>query len=236
MLTALIDSDILVYRVGFTTEEESQDIAKYRMQESINGILQSLHTDDYACFLTSTDKSNFRYKIYPEYKANRKQPKPYHYDFLRNYLVESHEATIVTGMEADDALGIAQDTNTVICSIDKDLDQIPGKHYNFVKGLLYDVDELGAERAFYVQLLTGDRGDNIPGLYGIGPKTAERILNGYTKPIELWNAVYSEYKNPKYKSDQGEPYEIARRNGQLLRIRRDIGEGLWEPPTEGVTQ
>ena len=232
-MIALIDADILVYRVGYTTEDVNTDIAAYRMEESIKGIMEALKTDECLHYLTSTDHSNYRYELYPDYKANRKQPKPKHYDFLRSYLVEERGATVVFGMEADDRLGIEQSERTVICSIDKDLDQIPGKHFNFVKGLLYDVTPVEGLRCFYRQLLTGDATDNIPGIYGIGPKKSEAILNGFTEEVDLWNAVYKTWltwwTDNEEKKDE-DLLEILTRNGRLLKIKQSKDEPLWTPP------
>src|ERR1017187_9281820 len=107
-MRALIDADILVYRVGFTTMDTPENIAMYRMDDMIGGILKFLNTNEYTCYLTSTDHSNFRYDIHPEYKANRKTTKPTHYDLLRDYLCNIHGAEVVYGQEADDALAQAQ--------------------------------------------------------------------------------------------------------------------------------
>lgn len=63
---------------------------------------------------------------------------------------------------------------TVICTKDKDLDMISGLHYNWTKDKEpYEVSEQQALKAFYSQLLTGDRVDNIQGIKGIGNKKAE---------------------------------------------------------------
>lgn len=231
-MKALFDFDIFVYRIGFTTEDVSEEIAAWRMDELVSNTLDSLKTSDLHGFLTSTDHSNFRYKVYPEYKANRKQPKPLHYDFLRSHLVQKWGAEEVFGMEADDALGINQSPDTCIVSIDKDLDQIPGHHFNFVKGLLYDIGPEEALRFFYQQILTGDRVDNIPGIKGIGPARASLILNGTRDDGELWANVLNGYRTLLYPEDAGAARTHAVRNGQLLRIRQGLDEGLWTPPDE----
>lgn len=133
-------------------------------------------------FLTSDDKSNFRFELAKSkgYKANRKAPKPVHYQAVRDYLIDRQGAIVVSGMEADDALGIAMMANrnhlVVLASIDKDLKMIPGNHYDFVKDVFTYIDEPTAAYNFYKQLLTGDTIDNIPGLPGIGPKKAHLIL------------------------------------------------------------
>ena len=87
---------------------EPEGIAMYRMDAMIGSILEFLGTTQYKCFLTSTDKSNFRFDYYPEYKANRIQKKPTHYHLLRDFLINMHGAEVVYGQEADDALAQEQ--------------------------------------------------------------------------------------------------------------------------------
>ena len=62
--------------------------------------------------------------------------------------------------------------------IDKDLDCIPGKHYNPRKEKFYDIDEDTADLLYWLQMLKGDPTDNLPGLPRIGPKKAEKMLAG----------------------------------------------------------
>jgi DNA polymerase I len=237
-LKALIDSDILIYRVGYTTMEVPEGIAMARMDEMIGNILSFLGTNDYNCYLTSTDHSNYRYDIYPEYKANRSTTKPTHYHLLRDYLINNHGAEVIYGQEADDALAQAQIRwydksktydNTCIVSIDKDLLQIPGTHFNFVKGLLSEVSALEALRCFYRQILTGDLPtDNIPGIRGLGPKTASKIIDHLNTERAMFEACMESYK----KSFGESAKKLLDRNAQLLYIRTREGQGWVEPTGE----
>jgi 5'-3' exonuclease len=230
-LKALIDSDILVYRVGYTTMEVPEGIAMARMDEMIGNILSFLGTNDYNCYLTSTDHSNFRYDIFPEYKANRLTKRPTHYYLLRDYLVNNHGAEVIYGQEADDALAQTQEiiTPTCIVSIDKDLDQIPGMHFNFVRGQLYEVDILSGHRCFYRQLLTGDLPtDNIPGIYGLGPKTASKMIDHLTTERSMFETCMEAYK--KVFKENAET--LLRRNANLLYIRTIEGQSWHEPTGE----
>lgn len=226
---ALIDADILVYRIGYTTQEVGPDelyIVKSRLDEAIHNILKALNTRKYRCYLTGQEKDNFRFDVYPAYKATRTQPKPVHYQLIRDLLIMEHAADVVNGMEADDALGCDQATNTIIVSIDKDLDQIPGWHYNFVKGIKYYVEPEQGMRHFYMQCLTGDRIDNIPGITGVGPKTAAKWLHGLTSEEDLCKEVQRRYLS----AYGGTGKDLLRTYGQLLKIRRVKDEPLWEPP------
>lgn len=194
----LIDSDISVYRVGFASEDESEGIAIARMDTHINEILDAMECDEFYCFLSPTDKSNFRYQVDPEYKANRKQPKPRHYEALREHLINDYQANIADGQEADDAMAIKATKigdDAIICTIDKDLDMIPGWHFNWVQGRKYNISNIEACRSFYHQLLEGDSTDNIKGCPKIGKIKAQRILEGCQNEKELMEAVVNCYTN-----------------------------------------
>lgn len=230
-MKALIDGDILVYRVGYTTMEEPLGIALARMDTAVENILDETGCQEFEVFITSTDKSNYRFNLYPEYKANRKQPKPTWYEELRLHLKDVYKAAEVFGMEADDAMGIAQSGETVLCTIDKDLDQIPGQHYDFVKEVHYEVCKEDAERFFYFQLLTGDRTDNVPGCKGIGPVKAHAALQGAETTAEYERACLEAYQKA-YGPKTGLVNMIL--FGRLLKIKQSKEEQLWVPATLGV--
>lgn len=222
---ALVDGDICTYRVGFTTNDQPVGIALARMDVLIDRILVGCGAEESTIYLTSTDKSNYRFQIYPDYKANRKAPKPIWYEELRAHLISDWNAEVVFGMEADDAMAINQTETSVICTIDKDLDQVPGKHYDFVKDVQYEVGEETALRFFYFQLLTGDTTDNIPGCKGIGPKKAEAALAGCETVEEYEEVCLNLYKQAYGKRG----YDYLIKFGQCLKIKRKEDEPLWLP-------
>lgn len=96
---------------------------------------------------------------------------------------------IIDHLEADDMIGLAQDNDSCIVTIDKDLDCITGWHYNFVKEMLYYVGAHDAKYNFYFQLLCGDPADNVKGAAGIGKAKATRILDGCETDEEFLEAV-----------------------------------------------
>jgi len=129
-MQALIDQDLLCYRCAASAENDDLGIAIYRIDELLDNILNKTEATSYRAFLTSS--SNFRKQIYPEYKANRTQPKPRHLRDLQVYSLEKLNAEYAPdGLEADDALAINQTEDTVICSLDKDLLQVPGHHFSW---------------------------------------------------------------------------------------------------------
>jgi len=219
----LVDGDILLFRIGCTTNDVSEDIAKVRMNSYIDELLNDSFCSDYRIFLTDGE-NNFRRKIYPEYKANRVAEKPLHYYVLRDYLIRYEKAEIAYGMEADDLLGIEQTDNTIIASIDKDLDQVEGAHYNFVKKIHYEITHNQGRHKFWTQMLTGDTVDNIPGIRGIGPKKAEKLLADCTTDAEYKAAIINAYTELTTIEDINSHLNLI---GKLLWIRREHNQ-MWE--------
>jgi DNA polymerase-1 len=180
----LIDGDIVGYRCAASCEptrekleREPLDLAILRADELMYRITSETNADTFECFISGT--GNFRKDLFPEYKANREdKPRPVYLDAVRAFLVKEWDATIVNDMEADDAIGLAATDTTVIASIDKDLKQIPGEHYNFVKMEWDIVDEDTADLNFWKMMLIGDISDNLRGVDGIGPKKSQAMLSG----------------------------------------------------------
>lgn len=234
----LIDGDILVYRAGFAVQSgavgEGDDIeypptshALQAVKMMLNNIHQKCRYDQSWIFLSSNDKSNYRYEVAvtKPYKGNRTAGRPVYFDAIREYLVDKHGAVIVYGQEADDALGIASNTtDTVLVTIDKDLDMIPGWHFNFVKDLKYYVNRTEAYRNFCVQMLVGDSVDNIVGVKGIGPvKAAKAIAEAKRDKARMLQIVYDLYDDE----------DLFLEMGKLLWIRRNEDE-IWEPNLQNL--
>jgi hypothetical protein len=181
-----------------------------------------LKCDDYRAWITG--KTNFRFEVATTvpYKGNRKDaPKPRHYDALRKHLMKLG-AKMSENEEADDSVGIAStEGNYWIVHVDKDLDQLPGWHYNPVKDEEYYVTEFEGLYSFYKQILTGDRVDNIEGIRGIGPVKADKILKDCTTEEELYAACIKAY--------DGNTDRVLE-NGKLLWLRREPNQ-MWQPPS-----
>jgi hypothetical protein len=163
-------------------------------------------------WLSPSDGSNFRYGVANipgskghGYKAGR-PPKPHYLGFIRNRLIEKWGAKEIFGYEADDALGIYQNDGTIASHIDKDINMIPGHHYNHVTGeyyhvptglgsLTYDSGKLIGRGIifFYAQLITGDATDNIPGIPKMGPKKAYDLLHPCSTERDCYEQVYKLY-------------------------------------------
>lgn len=197
-MKAILDGDIITFRTAFSAEDETEEwIANARADELVDNILHDVGADSFEVWLTG--KNNFRYNVFPEYKANRitsKRPKWEH--TVKDHLTKKWFANWSEGCEADDMMGVRQMEldNTIICTIDKDLWQIPGPHYNFVKKEFSNVSEADGFRFFCYQLIVGDSTDGIKGIPGMGPKKAEALLE--KNPSEEWLQLiedrYSSYE------------------------------------------
>ena len=150
-------------------------------------------------------RGNFRKDIAPSYKTNRPELDQDMKDALNyghDYMKDRWDAVEADGMEADDLVSIwayeareAEDQYLIV-GIDKDLLQIPGNHYNFKKQEHRFIDDDEGHHLLMLQCLTGDRTDNIPGIKGVGPKKAEKMLSGV--PMERrWNRVKAAWRGHK---------------------------------------
>lgn len=197
--------------------------------------IQELFNPNVKVYLTGS--GNFREQLatIQQYKGNRDPThKPKYYKEIKDYLRSVWNAEVVQGREADDALGCAQygaePETTVIVSIDKDMDNIPGYHYNWRKKEFYYIEPERANYLFWIQVLMGDKTDHIRGIPKIGPKTAEKILDVTDKDwMGMAEAVLAAYE--KAGLSWAEFYE----NASLLWIQRQ--EGLnWDDKPYSYSQ
>jgi hypothetical protein len=245
-LQALIDGDIVVYSNAASAELDTVEVAYMRIDQHMHSILDTTNSDSFRVFLSGSN--NFRQEIYPEYKANRKDMVPPRWrEACKEYLVREWNAEVTDGYEADDALGINQDKineitwekegnipytkpTTIICTIDKDLDMIPGMHYSWPvvrkgavvrEGRIYEVSEIEGLKSFYRSLLVGDRTDNIFGVSGIGKVKAAQMIDRLETEEEMFNKVAELY---------GEDMDRLLVNGKCLWIMREEDK-QWEFPS-----
>jgi len=197
-LHLLIDADTPVYAASVVHKNDDVQQAFYEVDKILSNILEATQATSFSVYLTG--KNNFRYNIYPEYKANR-PPDPKHRRDVHAYVVNNWNAIVSNGCEADDLLGVEQTGadpgTTCISSIDKDLNQIPGLHYHpgirrnqawLREPHFYTVTPEEALRFFYYQLLVGDTTDNIKGAPGIGKIKANNIIKDCKTAREYYEA------------------------------------------------
>ncbi len=196
---ALVDADSIYFRVAYKTKKKNE------IRKNIDIMMKEIEGQ---CFMPDEMKvavkgiGNFRKDIYPDYKVNRKALEPDMKEALtygHNYMIEKWNAVQADGMEADDLVSIwayearENEDAYVVVGIDKDLKQIPGNHYNFVKKEHVFIDDDEAYMLLMIQALTGDTSDNIPGIKGVGPVKAKKLLAGRPKE-RLWDRVKAAWR------------------------------------------
>lgn len=203
---------------------EYEGIAGYNVDQMIEGVLARFKGQP---SIYVTGSGNFREQVATilPYKGNRDPThKPKYYKEIKKRLLDKWGAILVHGYEADDAMAIEQwkskDRDTVICTIDKDLDQVPGFHYNYVKQEMYNVTVADANRFFFWQMLNGDTSDNIPGIKGVGPRTIEKKW----KELDYDLDSIREFVKSEYQRQYGESWEAA---------YHEVGALLWMIRVEG---
>lgn len=183
---------------------------------------------------------NFRNDIYPEYKANRDEtPEDLKPQFpLVRAATEALglPAVELAGYEADDLIATyakqaaANGQKVKIVSSDKDLMQLVGGNiimFDPMKNKIIDTDgvieKFGVppNRVIDVQSLAGDATDNIPGVPGIGIKTAAQLINEYGSLDELLERA-SEIKQPKRREKLIANTEMARLSRKLVTLATDV--------------
>lgn len=188
-----------IKEIEYDTKLEVEPVshALANVKSVIKTLCEAVGADEYCVFLSTG--TNFRGEIatIKEYKANRKDSrKPVHYDAVHEYILDRYEAYKTESIEADDAMALCQTKGTVICSLDKDMLQVPGLHYNWVHDSKIAVSPYVGQRKLWQQVLTGDSTDNIPGIRGTGPVKARKIINPlsaeelYPECIALWTEYF----------------------------------------------
>jgi len=197
----LIDSSIYVFRAWqtlpptITNTYGEQSNATHGFTDTLATILSEKQPQYIACAFDKSSKTGQRYKIYPEYKANREPAPPE----LKLQFERCMEVATAMGVpvfsskkvEADDIIGrfagLAQKANlpATIVSADKDLAQFIGEHdqyWNLAKKQHSNYKQLSKqfkvlpEQIADMLALCGDKVDNIPGIPGVGATTAARLL------------------------------------------------------------
>lgn len=197
-------------------------------------------------------KPNYREEVAVSkpYKGTRTQEKPFHRDNLRAYMIANYDYRIANGCEADDILCIDghKNPNLIICTRDKDLRMVEGKHYGWPCGKQpqfgpKNVDYIGeinlvkkdikgwGIKFFYSQLITGDSVDNIGGLPRGGPAMAIALLDELDDETSMFEAVTS-----KYKEKLGDGWEAYfEEQAHLLWMCKEVDEDgqpkRWEWPS-----
>jgi len=185
-------------------------------------------------------RENFRNSIFKDYKANRGEtPEDLipQFDLIRKCVDSFNLSQIeIEGYEADDIiasfakLASSKNINSLIVSSDKDLMQLVNDNVTMldpIKNKNIGIDEVKEkfgvypEKVIYIQALTGDKVDNIPGAPGIGPKTALDLINQFSDIEELIKNA-KEIKQEKKKNTIINSAEDIRLSLELVKLKNDI--------------
>lgn len=211
MQTYLIDASIYVFRAWFTIPDDMLDAeqqpvnAVYGFTRFLGDFLERVEPDHVAAAFDVSLTSSFRNDMYPDYKANREPAPPE----LKRQFALCREITAALGVrscadsryEADDligtlAVGSRRDGQRVtIVSRDKDMLQLledGDAMWDLTGGKRVRHDQVSdalgvrAEQVVDYLGLAGDSVDNIPGVPGVGPKTASRLLEHFDSMEHLY--------------------------------------------------
>jgi DNA polymerase-1 len=197
---------------------------------------------------------NFRHNLYKDYKANR-PPAPD--DLIIQFKLIREAAAALNfhvlekeGFEADDIIAtlarmaVEAAKEATVVSSDKDLMSLMSNHikiYDPVKAKYISTEDVkvkfgvAPEKIREVQALMGDASDNIPGVAGIGPKTAAVLIDQFGTVESLFNSI-DQLKNPRQKDLLTKGKDNALISWQLVGLDQDvpidveINSLLWSPP------
>lgn len=200
----LIDGSGYIYRAFYalpTMTRSSDGMPVNAVFGFTSMLMQFVKENPHDCIAVIFDaaRHNFRNEIYPEYKATRKEVPPElvpQFPLIRDAVAAFNIAGVdEEGFEADDLIASytskarVEGYDVVIVTADKDLMQLmqgdevriydPMKRKYLTQA---DVDKkfgVTPDKVIDVQSLIGDTSDNVPGVRGIGPKTAAELINKY---------------------------------------------------------
>ncbi len=217
--------------------------AVYGFTNMLIKLLATLHASHVAVVFDSGSKT-FRNDIYPAYKANRP---PCPEDLIPQFSIvreaaESLNLAILekVGVEADDIIATLakkyaeENFKVLIISSDKDLMQLVSpyiKMYDAMKNKMIGAFEVKEkfdvlpERVLDVLSLMGDSSDNIPGVKGIGPKTAAELINHFGN-LEIIFEHLDEIKQEKRRQLLTDGVEKAKLSKILLTLKEDVEMGI----------
>ena len=254
----LIDGNSLTYRAFFAlppdmaTSSGQVTNAVFGFVSMLTNVLKDQQPDG---VLVAFDRPEptFRHEAEPEYKAQRESSP----DELKQQMVIVREVLTALGVhhvelvgwEADDILATAatelaaRGDDAIVVTGDRDSYQLVSDPHIRVmynkRGVsdyaLYDeagiLERTGVTPALYVEYaaLRGDPSDNLPGVPGVGEKTAAKLINSYGGVEGILAAI--DEQTPKLRANLAESADRVRRNLDLMELRRDAPIGDLEPET-----
>jgi len=198
------------------------------------------YSNDKMIVIFDAARENFRNNIYPEYKANRGEAPddlipqfPLIRECVKSFNIPQLE---IEGFEADDLIAtyvkLAEEDKieTIIVSSDKDLMQLVSKNVTMLDPMknkkieIKDVEEkfgVRPNKVIFIQALTGDKVDNIPGAPGIGPKTASQLINEFDDIEGLLKNI-DKIKQEKRRKILTDAEKDIRLSLELVTLKNDV--------------
>lgn len=250
---ALLDGDILAYRAAYWADKEGIDGLEHRLQQDIK-FWTPLGCSSVCIALSCKRVNNFRRGFWKPYKEHRdKTLPPTSLPLVLESIKDINKSCFVREetLEADDLLGIGASSGEYIAvSIDKDLVQTPGWHWNPDKQPMpMEVSLEEADNKFLEQWITGDTSDNIWGLWKWGPAKAKVFLKKHAQK-DAYSLILNEYINEDWskRSIDKTPVDMTKeefaisqarsvrilRNGEFNTVNKDIS--LWNLPITEVLE
>ena len=224
---------------GLTTPKGQPINAVYGFTRMLRKIIK----EDKPCYMAiafDTKGPTFRHIEYKEYKSHRKPTPddlvsqiPLLYDVINAYNIPLFA---IQGFEADDIIGTIskklskENIECTIITIDKDMDQLIDKHikiFNPRKKEIRDTEKLRKEKGIEpenvidILALGGDSSDNIPGIPGIGYKTALKLIREW-KSLENVISNVDKIKGKKKQVNLLKYTELARLSKRLATIDTEV--------------
>ena len=213
----LVDGNSLVFRAYFATMSQRMSTKQGQPTNAVYGFANMMTkaleiiNPNYCLVAWDTGDKTFRHELFTEYKGTRKEVDeslisqfPLVRSYLDHFVIKRLE---ISGYEADDIIGsLSQkfsDKEVVILTSDRDMLQLINEHVSvlLMKKGISEMEEVnldvlktnyGLEPYQVIELksLMGDSADNIPGIKGVGEKTAMKLLNEYQTLDGLYQHVH----------------------------------------------
>lgn len=255
----LVDASIYVFRAWFSISDDFSNSAGeptnavYGFTGFLCSLLEQTNAEHIGVAFDESLSKSYRNEIYPEYKANR-DPAP---EELKRQFIWARDVAEAMGLrcftdqryEADDLIGTLashwRERGHPVCIItsDKDLAQLVEKNdtwWDFTRNQKFDRAKIKDKFGVYPEqiadylALTGDSVDNIPGIPGVGPKSAAALLSHFHDLDSIWERI-DEVPHLRIRgaaslqrklSDHREAAELARR---LTGIETRVPSALGDP-------
>jgi DNA polymerase I len=209
----LVDASVYIFRAWYSMPPDMQDAdgnpthALYGFARFLSDLIEKRQPQHVAVAFDESHGSGHRHSLYPAYKANRDPAPPElkrQFALCREYCRHLGVAEYASPeYEADDLIGTlatrmrAMGLRVTVVSRDKDLAQLLGKgdvYWDYSDSIEYRYEQIPErfgvrpERMADYLALMGDSVDNIPGVPGVGPKTAAALLTAF----ESLDAIYAD--------------------------------------------